>query len=206
MSPLWLVIWRLRHSRLRREFHADVAGAVLGEGAPGPILDVGSGPGLLASRLMATRPGLRVICVDVEPRMLAAARRAGCRDLVRASANRLPFRTAAFPTVVSTASLKDWQDRAGGLSEIARVMGIGGRGFVYDFLTVGAGSDPPGFRARFGLVADLLRRRMGRMIPFALEDLRSLADDLRTPSLDVQMTPPNAFGAAGILLAKGSPR
>jgi len=206
MRPLGLVIWRLRHSRLRREFHMQVAEAVLRGTPQSPVLDVGSGPGLLASRLMTARGDLRVVCVDVEPRMLEAARAAGCRDLVRASADLLPFRASAFPTVVSTASLKDWLNRGGGLSEISRVLANGGNAFVYDFLTVGPGSDPPGFRERFGLVAELLRRRMGRMIPFSLANLQALGDAVRSPDLRVQLDEVGEFGAARMVLSKGGAR
>ncbi len=206
MRPLPLVIWRLRHSRLRREFHAKVAEAVLRGSPQGPVVDVGSGPGLLAARLMRARPDLRVVCVDVEPAMLAAAREAGCRDLVRASADLLPFRTGSFPTAVSTASLKDWFNRAGGLSEIGRVLAAGGSAFVYDFLTVGPGSDPPGFRRRFGVVAELLRRRMGRLIPFSLEDVRGLREAIASPDLRVDLGEEQEFGAARLILSKGGPR
>lgn len=152
---------------------------------------------------MAARPDLHVICVDVEPRMLEAARAAACRDLVRASADLLPFGTGAFRTVVSTASLKDWMNREGGLAEIARVLAPGGRAFVYDFLTVGPGSDPPGFREQFGFVAEVLRKRMGRMIPFSLQDLRALGDGVRAGGVEIEMQEESEFGAARLVLSKG---
>jgi ubiquinone/menaquinone biosynthesis C-methylase UbiE len=206
MRPLGLVIWRLRHSRLRREFHAEVIRAILAAEAQSPVLDVGCGPGLLARRLVTAKADLRVICVDVEPRMLEAARAAGCRDLVRASADLLPFRPQSFPLVVSTASLKDWMHREAGLAEITRVLGPGGRAFVYDFLTVGPGSNPPGFRKRFGVIAELLRRRMGRMIPFSVDDLRTLGDSVRSDDLRVTLGAADEFGAASLVLSKAGAR
>lgn len=202
MRPLGLVIWRLRHSRLRREFHVQVASDVATVPLRGWIPDVGSGPGLLARRVMQEHPEARIVCVDVEPGMLVAAHSSGCGDVVRASANRLPFRSGAFETVLSTASLKDWADRAGGLSEISRVVHPGGRAFVYDFITTGPGSQPPRFVQRFGLLAEILRRRMGRMIPFSLEDFGRLADGLRNPDLRVVVDEVPGFGAARISITK----
>lgn len=202
MRPLGLVIWRLRHSRLRRAFHAAVAVEIARSNPQGWLPDVGSGPGLLAQRLMEDRAGLRVVCVDVEPGMLRAAGSAGCRYLVRASADHLPIRTAACGTVVSTATLKDWADRAGGLSEISRVLRSGGTGFVYDFLTVGPGSNPPGFVRRFGILAELLRRRMGRMIPFSLDDLAALAEGVESDVVKARVEEFPEFGAARLLLSK----
>lgn len=202
MRPLGLVIWRLRHSRLRREFHLRILEALSAARPEGLVLDVGSGPGLLAGRIARAHPAARVICLDVEPGMLEAARTAGCRDVVRASADRIPFRSGTFPVVVSTASLKDWADRQGGLTEMLRVLRPGGRGFAYDFITVGPGSDPPGFVRRFGLVAELLRRRMARAIPFSMNDLEGLAAAVRGSGSDVRVERVPDFGAAGIAFTK----
>ena len=203
MRLLRLVIWRLRHSRLRRAFHAEVASEVSASRPQGWLPDVGSGPGLLAQRLMAANPGLRVVCVDVEPGMLRAARESGCPYLVRATADRLPIRTASCATAVSTATLKDWADRAGGLSEISRVLQPGGNAFVYDFVTVGPGSNPPGFLRRFGILAELLRRRMGRTIPFSMDDLSRLASGLGSTGVRTRVEEFPGFGAARLILVKG---
>lgn len=206
MRPLGLIIWRLKHSRLRREFHAQIAAGFDPAALRGWILDVGSGPGLLARRLRTAHPDLRVVCVDIEPRMLEEARSLGCGDLVRASADLLPFRSDVLDTVLSTASLKDWGNRARGLSEIARVLRPGGAAFVYDFITVGPGSNPPGFVRRYGVFAELLRRRMGRMIPFSAHDLQGLADSLRTGAVQTRVDEVRDFGAARIVLTKGAAR
>ncbi len=206
MRPLRLVIWRLRHSRLRRDFHLRVVADVGVRGARGWVLDVGSGPGLLALKLAARNPSLRIVCVDVEPGMLKAAREAGCPYAVRATADHLPFRDGQFATVVCTATLKDWARRAEGLHEISRVLPAGGTAFVYDFITTGPGSDPPGFARRFGVTAELLRRRMARMIPFSLDDLRGLAAAACDAEVRAQIDPVPEFGAARLLLSKsGSP-
>ena len=202
MRPLRLVIWRLRHSRLRREFHFRVVADVAAREPRGWVLDVGSGPGLLALKLSARNPSLRVVCLDVEPGMLKAAREAGCSYGVRATADHLPFRGGQFGTVVCTATLKDWARRAEGLREISRVLPAGGTAFVYDFITTGPGSDPPGFARRFGMTAELLRRRMGRMIPFSLDDLRGLAAAACEANVNAQIDPVPEFGAARLLLSK----
>ncbi len=205
MKWLGVVIWRLRHSRLRREFHALVSAEVTAAGPKGWVPDVGSGPGLLAMRLADASPGARLVCVDVEPGMLRAAQEAGCPYTVRGTADRLPIRSGTCGTVVSTATLKDWANRKEGLSEIARLLEPGGRAFVYDFVTVGPGSKPAGFVRRFGLIAELLRRRMARMIPFSLADLAELAADVRDPRVQVQLAEVPEFGAAKLLLYKSVP-
>ncbi len=97
---------------------ASVA-ALAGVLGPGPVLEAGVGTGRYALPLRGR--GVRVVGVDVAPKMLALAREKGCDDLLRADAARLPFRDRAFPA--STAIhvlhlLANWRDV---LRELARV-------------------------------------------------------------------------------------
>jgi len=88
-------------------------------GADGPVLEVGVGTGRFALPLRAL--GVRVVGVDIAPRMLALARGKGCGDLFRASALRLPFRDGAFRASTAIHVLHviaAWRDA---LHEVARV-------------------------------------------------------------------------------------
>ena len=181
--PQALYIWRLKHSRLRAEFHDRVANSIAKEFRAGWLVDVGCGPGLLAIKLLPLAPELRVVGVDIDMMMLSEARVSGCPYLVRASADSLPFRSNAIGLVVSTTSLKDWTNRAQGLAEIGRIVRFGGTGIVYDFITAGPESNPPHFIRRFGVVSEFLRRATQWMQPFSLQDARNLAETVHHPPI-----------------------
>jgi ubiquinone/menaquinone biosynthesis C-methylase UbiE len=153
----------------------------------GWLVDVGCGPGLLAKKLLALVPGLRIVGVDIDMAMINEARSSGAH-LIRASADSLPFRTSGISHVVSTTSLKDWAKRAEGLAEIGRVVRPGGTAFVYDFITAGPQSIPPHFVRRFGIVSELLRRATQLVQPFSLQDVIKLAESLRKPTVQVDVT------------------
>lgn len=197
----FLYVWRLRRSRLRAEFHARIANHVAGSYAGGVLFDVGCGPGLLDGELKRRLTGLRVIGVDIDREMLTIAHREAGVEPVQASASYLPFREAVAQTLVSSASLKDWNDRAKGLRELARILASDGTAFVYDFVTVGPGSSPHGFAQRFGLLSDVVRRLAAVLIPFSIEDARRLTQALgRDVRTDVLLEPD--LGALKIVLKK----
>jgi malonyl-CoA O-methyltransferase len=91
------------------------------------VLDVGAGTGALLARLRTARPGLAAAAVDVAPGMCAAARTALPGALVlRADAESLPFRAAAFDLVLSTSTFQ-WLAHPGrALAEVRRVLEPGG--------------------------------------------------------------------------------
>jgi len=198
--PQALYIWRLKHSRLRAEFHDRVAKSLANGLDPGWLADVGCGPGLLAKKLLVLAPELRVVGIDIDIAMLNEARSSGCAHLIRASTDSLPLRTGAVGRVVSTTSLKDWANRANGLAEIARVLRHGGTAFVYDFITVGPESSPPQFVRRFGLVSELLRRATGLVQPFSLQDLMTLAEAIRTPTIQVEVELERDLGIVKVVI------
>ncbi len=200
--PQALYIWRLKHSRLRADFHDRVAKSIAKEFRTGWLVDVGCGPGLLARKLMSLAPELRVVGVDIDIVMLNEARISGCPYLIRASADSLPFRDGAIGLVVSTTSLKDWRNQARGLAEISRVVRRGGTGFVYDFITVGPESNPPDFVKRYGIVSELLRRATGFVQPFSLEDVQKLAHTLRTPMTLVAVDLEKDLGIVRVVISK----
>jgi ubiquinone/menaquinone biosynthesis C-methylase UbiE len=201
-KPQALYIWRLKHSRLRAEFHDRVAGSISKRFRTGWLVDVGCGPGLLARRLISLTPELRIVGVDIDIMMLKEARISGCPYLIRASADSLPFRSNAIGIVVSTTSLKDWKNQAEGLAEIGRVVRPGGTGLVYDFITVGPGSNPPDFVRRFGIVSELLRRATGLVQPFSLQDVRKLAGTIGTRETQVAVNLESDLAIVRILISK----
>jgi demethylmenaquinone methyltransferase/2-methoxy-6-polyprenyl-1,4-benzoquinol methylase len=103
--------------------HAMVS-RVPGDG--GTVLDVATGTGLVAERLLAQ--GHRVTGLDQSPDMLAVARRRfGDRvELVEASATDIPFPNASFDHLTFTYLLRYVDDPGATLVELARVVRPGG--------------------------------------------------------------------------------
>jgi len=94
------------------------------------VLDVACGTGVVA-RLASERVGdAPVAGVDVNPQMLAAARRAdrsGTIEWHEASAEALPLGDGSFDLVLCQMGLQFFPDRPGALREMARVLDDGGR-------------------------------------------------------------------------------
>jgi ubiquinone/menaquinone biosynthesis C-methylase UbiE len=110
--------------RLTREALAVQAGE--------KVLDIGSGPGLLAAEL--ADEGADVLGLDPSESMLAMARR---REIPRArfepgDAVALPVADASFDAAVSTQVLEYVEDVAGALREAHRALRPGGRLLVLD--------------------------------------------------------------------------
>ena len=92
----------------------------------GTVLDVATGTGLVAERLLAQ--GHRVTGLDQSADMLAIARRRfGDRvELVQASATEIPFPDASFDHLTFTYLLRYVDDPGATLAELARVVRPGG--------------------------------------------------------------------------------
>lgn len=204
VRPWFLYVNRLKHSRLRADFHERVSEAVPPETGGKWLVDVGCGPGLLEAMLAQRLPRTTFVGVDIDRRMLTMAHAEQGLATVVASSAFLPFRSGCIDLVVSTASLKDWRDWRGGLFEIARILVPGGNALVYDFLTTGEGARPRRFVRRYGIVSELLRRLMGRFAPFSREDVLRLVDALRA-SVDVTVHEELDLGAMGIQFRKPEP-
>jgi arsenite methyltransferase len=104
------------------------------------VVDVGSGPGLLAAE-MATQvgPAGRVVGLDLSDPMLALSRQrhAGpassrCLRFLKADAARLPFADRSFDVAVSTQVYEYVPDVPAALAEAYRVLRPGGRVLVLD--------------------------------------------------------------------------
>jgi SAM-dependent methyltransferase len=73
----------------RADFFSAFAEVIVSRAAPGPrcrVLDLGSGPGFLAERLLAARPDLECVALDFSPPMHALA-----RERLAAYAGRVDF-------------------------------------------------------------------------------------------------------------------
>lgn len=128
-----------------------------GEVAGLRVLDDGCGEGRF-SRMLASA-GAEMVAMDATAGMVRAAqaRRLGPEHVVRAPAERLPFRDAAFDLVVSYIVLVDVTDFRSAITEIARVLRPGGRLVVANtsFMSVNTG---------------WLRDREGRRLHYAMDN------------------------------------
>lgn len=88
------------------------------------LLDVGTGPGFIA--LEATKRGARVRAIDQSVEMVRIARLAGV-DAQQASVAELPFADRTFDAVVAGYLLNHVARPAQAVSELARVLKVGGR-------------------------------------------------------------------------------
>lgn len=120
-------------------FFTRVALELVAERPGARVLEIGSGPGRLASRIAEVARDAQVVGSDVAPAMIDRARtwseRSGVAARVRfvvADAGALPFQGETFDAVVSTLSLHHWPDAAAGLGEIRRVLRPGGVARIHD--------------------------------------------------------------------------
>jgi ubiquinone/menaquinone biosynthesis C-methylase UbiE len=133
---------------------ADVMAAMTGVGPGETIVDLGCGAGKIALHVAAS--GAHVAGLDVAPFFLARAART--LGLVRADLRRLPFRRGSFDGAYSLDVLEHLEE--GGivetLTEIRRILGGGGRLFVYTHTL-----DARGPLARFQRGMKSLASRLG---------------------------------------------
>ena len=115
---------------------ADDVGLVHAEGT---VLDVGTGPGLLALEIARRQPRLTVLGMDLSPAMVAIARAnaegAGLGDRVHFETGdvaALPYGDASVDLVVSSLSLHHWPRLTQALRDIHRVLRPGGSAWLYD--------------------------------------------------------------------------
>lgn len=120
---------------------ADDLAVVLGgrDGAAATVLEIGSGPGVLALEIATRLPEAQIVGADLAGAMVERAteraRRDGVLGRVRfelADAAALPLPDASFDAVVSTLSLHHWADPGAVFGEIGRVLRPGGVALVYD--------------------------------------------------------------------------
>lgn len=100
---------------------------------PKVVLDVGCGTGRLLRKAKARWPKTQFIGVDPAEGMIEPARRLmPDAKFYVGHAESLPLADASVDLVFSTVSFNFWQDQEKGLSEIMRVLQVGGRLFLVD--------------------------------------------------------------------------
>jgi ubiquinone/menaquinone biosynthesis C-methylase UbiE len=110
---------------------------VLEDGAT--IVDVGTGPGLLAIELHKLWPEARIVGVDPSREMLRIATenagKAGISgfEAREGTAEEIPLADGSADLVISQSSFHEWEDQQKGLGEILRVLKPGGSLILKDF-------------------------------------------------------------------------
>lgn len=100
---------------------------------PGPVLDVGCGTGLLAWKLTAA--GYQIVALDASLGMLHEVPPDAPVGRLQGNATRLPFSDAAFPAVITVATLHHIADPplvAATVAEMVRVTAPGGATVIWD--------------------------------------------------------------------------
>ncbi len=112
-----------RYSRLLSPQMADLAGVRRGQ----RVLDVGCGPGALTAELVTRLGAAAVAAVDPSEPFVAAARdRHPGVEVLRASAEQLPFADRTFDAALAQLVVHFMSDPVAGLVEMARVTRPGG--------------------------------------------------------------------------------
>ena len=160
------------------------------------VLDVACGTGVLA-REVARRVGPGSVCgLDCNPGMLAVARaRAPDIEWRPGRAEALPFAAGEFDAVVSQFGLMFFEDQAGALRELWRVLGPGGMLGVAVWARL---ADTPGYAA----MVELLQQLFGERIAAELRAPYRLGDPDALSSLFTEA----GIAGAGIETAAGTAR
>jgi len=145
--------------------------------APGQrVVDVACGTGVLTTAAAAAvAPGGAAVGVDLNPGMLAVARRKAPElDWREAPAEALPLDDASCDAAVSQFGLMFFSDRRAALSEMRRVLRPGGRLAVAVWDSLEA---TPGYAAVTALLARLFGERVASLLrsPYALGDPTALS-------------------------------
>ncbi len=112
-----------RYSRRLAVPFADLVGVRSGD----RVLDVGCGPGALASELVARLGPAAVVAVDPSQTFVDAARaRLPGTSVLQAAAEQLPYASGAFDAAVAQLVVHFMSDPVVGLAEMARVTRRGG--------------------------------------------------------------------------------
>ena len=121
--------------------YALVARDKAGYGPAEHVVNLGTGPGHLLVALRQHFPKALLVGIDVSPAMVAQARRnvkaCGQEDRIKvrvADANALPLSDGTFDRLVSTDSLHHWKDPLRAISEVQRVLKVGGCAPIYDLV------------------------------------------------------------------------
>jgi len=160
------------------------------------VVDVACGTGVLAMEAaLATSPGGQVVGIDLNPGMLAVARRKAPQiSWLEAPAEALPLEAESFDAAVSQFGLMFFEDQQAAMEEMWRVVRPGGRLAiaVWDSL-----DNTPGYAAITSLLARLFGDDVAALLesPYSLGDpnaLRALIARAGVTDLEVQRMPGEA--------------
>jgi SAM-dependent methyltransferase len=172
----WLagIIGRLMWGADLRPLYRSIEGLAALEGT---VVDVPCGGGL---ELRGLRPGVRVIAVDIEDKMLERTRRRADErglevETLRADMRALPLADASADAVLSYSGLHMIEDPGTAVAELLRVLKPGGRLVGSAFVAEGSRRQ----RALFNAGA-----RQGHAVPPARADLTGWLAGLRDLSVE----------------------
>jgi ubiquinone/menaquinone biosynthesis C-methylase UbiE len=100
--------------------------------SPNLIVDIGCGPGFLGLELLRLAPGMRIIGVDPDERMIRIAQQKAKEFGVKGfegrlgDAEQLPIEDGVVDIVVTLSAIHHWPDVSSGIREVYRVLKVGG--------------------------------------------------------------------------------
>lgn len=103
------------------------------------ILDCSAGTGDMALTALRMRLEIRTVLLDPAPAMLKIADAKADAippdqfELVRGSAEKLPFPDATFDNFMVAFGIRNFEDLPTGISELHRTLRVGGRGVILEF-------------------------------------------------------------------------
>jgi len=165
--------------RLWKRYFVATSGVKRGD----RVLDLAGGTGDIAA-LLHPRVGTagEIVIADINAEMLSVGRdRLTDRGLVqglhwaRVNAETLPFADASFDIATIAFGLRNVTDKVAALSELRRVLKIGGRALVLEFSQV----KPEWFRPLYDFHGMQVLPRLGRLIAGDADSYRYLAESIR---------------------------
>lgn len=130
-----------------------------------PLLDLGSGTGVLSEFAHSCRNDLEFVALDPAEGMLRFSPH--YVQTRRASAEALPFEASSFEVVLIGEALHHFSEPERSMAEIARVLRSGGKLFIYEF-------DPQTFIGKSICIAEKIAGEPGHF--FAPEVLKGMLE------------------------------